>query len=86
MTTIFERLQAIVAKKYSLDPATITPESTLESLGLDSLDLIELLFDVEDEFAIRVPQDGGSALKTATIQDIVESIRALVPEDTAPAM
>jgi len=85
MTTIFERLQAIVAKKYSLDPATITPQSTLESLGLDSLDLIELLFDVEDEFAIRVPQDGGSALKTATIQDIVESIRALVPEDTAPA-
>jgi len=85
MTMIFERLQAIVAKKYSLDPATITPESTLESLGLDSLDLIELLFDVEDEFAIRVPQDGGSALKTATIQDIVESIRALVPEDSPPA-
>jgi len=85
MTTIFERLRAIVAKKYSLDPAAITPESTLESLGLDSLDLIELLFDVEDEFAIRVPQDGGSALKTATIQDIVESIRALVPEDSAPA-
>ena len=85
MTAIFERLQAIVAKKYSLDPATITPESTLESLGLDSLDLIELLFDVEDEFAIRVPQDGGSALKTATIQDIVESIRALVPEDSPPA-
>ena len=85
MTMIFERLQAIVAKKYSLDPATITPESTLESLGFDSLDLIELLFDVEDEFAIRVPQDGGSALKTATIQDIVESIRALVPEDSPPA-
>jgi acyl carrier protein len=85
MMTIFERLQAIVAKKYSLDPATITPESTLESLGLDSLDLIELLFDVEDDFGIRVPQDGGSALKTATIQDIVESIRSLVPEESTPA-
>ncbi|HXA20351.1 MAG TPA: phosphopantetheine-binding protein [Thermoanaerobaculia bacterium] len=81
MATIFERVQMIAAKKYSLDPATITPESTLESLGLDSLDLIELLFDVEDEFQIRVPQDGGSALKTATIADIVESIRKLIPEE-----
>ncbi|HEX7677759.1 MAG TPA: phosphopantetheine-binding protein [Thermoanaerobaculia bacterium] len=81
MATIFERVQTIAANKYSLDPATITPESTLESLGLDSLDLIELLFDVEDEFQIRVPQDGGSALKTATIADIVESIRKLVPEE-----
>jgi acyl carrier protein len=81
MATIFERVQAIAAKKYSLDPATITPESTLESLGLDSLDLIELLFDVEDEFNIRVPQDGSSALKTATIADIVESIRKLIPEE-----
>jgi acyl carrier protein len=81
MTTIFERVQMIAATKYSLDPATITPASTLESLGLDSLDLIELLFDVEDEFGIRVPQDGGSALKTATIADIVESIRKLLPEE-----
>jgi acyl carrier protein len=81
MATIFERVQAIAAKKYSLDPSVITPESTLESLGLDSLDLIELLFDVEDEFHIRIPQDGGSALKTATVQDIVESIKALVPEE-----
>jgi acyl carrier protein len=84
MTTIFERVQSIVAKKYSLDAGTITPESTLESLGLDSLDLIELLFDVEDEFQIRVPQDGGSALKTATVQDIVRSIQKLIPEE-APA-
>jgi acyl carrier protein len=81
MATIFERVQTIAAKKYSLDPSVITPESTLESLGLDSLDLIELLFDVEDEFHIRIPQDGGSALKTATVQDIVESIKALVPKE-----
>jgi acyl carrier protein len=81
--TPFERVQAVLAKKYSLAPDAITPESTLESLGLDSLDLIELLFDVEDEFGIRIPQDGGAALKTATIQDIIDSVQKLVPE-TAP--
>ena len=82
MTTTFERVQGILGKKYSLAAETITPESTLESLGLDSLDLIELLFDVEDEFQIRIPQDGGSALKTATVQDIVDSIEKLVSPET----
>ncbi|HEV7572064.1 MAG TPA: phosphopantetheine-binding protein [Thermoanaerobaculia bacterium] len=81
--TPFERVQSVLSKKYSLALDAITPESTLESLGLDSLDLIELLFDVEDEFGIRIPQDGGSALKTATIQDIIDSVQKLVPE--APA-
>jgi acyl carrier protein len=82
--TPFERVQAVLMKKYSLAADAITPESTLESLGLDSLDLIELLFDVEDEFGIRIPQDGGAALKTATIQDIIDSVQKLVPE-TPPA-
>ena len=81
--TPFERVQAVLAKKYSLAPDAISPQSTLESLGLDSLDLIELLFDVEDEFGIRIPQDGGTALKTATIQDIIDSVQKLLPE-TAP--
>ena len=60
--TPFDRIRAVLAKKYSLAPETISPDSTLESLGLDSLDLIELLFDVEDEFGIRIPQDGGIAV------------------------
>jgi acyl carrier protein len=78
--TPFERVRTVLAKKYSLAPDAITPESTLESLGLDSLDLIELLFDVEDEFGIRIPQDGGSALKTATIQDIINSVQTIVAQ------
>jgi acyl carrier protein len=76
-------VRAILEKKYSLAPDTITPESTLESLGLDSLDLIELLFDVEDEFHIRVPQDGGATLKTVTIQDIIDSVQKLVAQTAA---
>ena len=78
--TPFDRVQAVLMKKYSLAADAITPQSTLESLSLDSLDLIELLFDVEDEFGIRIPQDGGAALKTATIQDIIDSVQKLVPE------
>ena len=83
MNTTFDRLQNLIANRRSIEPATITPQSTFESLGLDSLDLIELLFDVEDEFKIRIPQDGGSALRTVTVQDIVNSIDGIL--NAAPA-
>jgi len=84
--TLFERVQAVLMKKYSLAADIITPESTLESLGLDSLDLIELLFDVEDEFGIRIPQDGGAALRTATIQDIINSVQKTLTPETPPVV
>ena len=80
MTTTFEIVQDTLAEKYSVAKESITPDATLESLGLDSLDLIELLFEVEDQFSIRVPQDGGSALRTATVKDIVDSIDKLLAE------
>jgi len=83
MATIFESVQDILADKYSVPKETVTPESTLESLGLDSLDLIELMFEVEDAFNIRVPQEAGTALKAATVQDIVENIQKLIDQGGA---
>ena len=86
MTPTFERVRAILAKEYSIPQDSITPESKLEGLGLDSLDLIELLFEVEEQFDIRVPQDGASALKMASVQDIVDSIdQVLSQQNVGPA-
>ena len=85
MTTTFERVQTIFVKKYDLPAERITPEATLESLGLDSLDLIELLFEVEDEFNIRVPQEGGAAMRSATVQQIADSVDLAVTENATPA-
>ena len=47
----------VLTEKYDVDPETISPEATMTELGLDSLTLVELLFDVEDEFDIEVPED-----------------------------
>jgi acyl carrier protein len=80
MTTTLETVREILAKKYSLPLESIQPQATLESLKLDSLDLVETLFEVEDEFHIRVPQDGRVNLKIATVQDIVDIVNRLVAE------
>jgi acyl carrier protein len=86
MTTL-EQLQLLLAKKFSVPPEKVQLDARLDTLGLDSLDLIEVLFEVEEEFKIRVPQDGGAALLTATVGDIVDSIeRAQAAEPAAPSV
>ena len=80
MTTTLEKVREILARKYSLSIDSITPESTLESLKLDSLDLIETLFDVEDEFHIRIPQDRKGEVPIVTVQNIVDVIDKLIAQ------
>ena len=79
MPTTIERLQAILTDKFSVPAEIVRPEALLDTLGLDSLDLVEVLFEVEEVFNIRVPQE-TSALKTATVQDIVDSIDQALAE------
>lgn len=53
----FEFLSGLLVEKFDVDPDKITPESNLTDLGLDSLSIVELVFDVEDEFDIEVSED-----------------------------
>lgn len=56
MTDTFETIARLVARstEVQIDPAALTPDTTLESLALDSLMLIELLFQTEEIFGIQV--------------------------------
>lgn len=69
----YEFLAQVLSEKYDVSPDAISPEATLTELGLDSLTVIELLFDVEDEFGIEVPEE------RATFQTLAEAA-ALVDE------
>ena len=53
----FEFLSSLLVEKFDVDADKITPESNLTDLGLDSLSIVELVFDVEDEFDIEVSED-----------------------------
>ena len=75
MTTTFERLCAILVKDYKLEPAQLTLEAPLESLGIDSLGVAELLFNVEDEFHIVLPPE---PVVLPTVGDVVRYIDELV--------
>jgi acyl carrier protein len=75
MTVTLERLRAILVRDYKLAPESLTPDAPLEGLGIDSLGVAELLFNVEDEFKITLPSE---PVQLPTIGDVVRYIDELV--------
>ena len=70
MEQMFEKVQAILAKQLRLDAAKITLESQIKKdLGADSLDILQLLMRIEDQYGIDIPD---KALATfTTVADVV---------------
>ncbi|MGH8319681.1 MAG: acyl carrier protein [Steroidobacteraceae bacterium] len=56
--TTQERLTRMLLQRYKLDPARLTPEQPLGSLGIDSLGMVEMLFFIEEEFGVHLPAEG----------------------------
>lgn len=66
----FEKIAKILAEYKDIDVSEITMDSTFEDLGLDSLDTVEIVMSLEDEFGITIELDSG--LKT--VRELVELI------------
>ncbi len=75
MNTTFERLQAILVKDYKLDLGQVTLDAPLDALGIDSLGVADMLFNVEDEFHIVLPPE---PVELPTIGDVVNFIDGLI--------
>lgn len=77
---IEDRIYALVAKETRRDRASLSPEMTIEDLGVTSLEMVEVLMQLEDELKIEIPLDATEAARTIrTLGDLVDRIRELVP-------
>ena len=54
---VMDKLKKVLAEHIEADPSTITPESTFESLGIDSLDTVEMVMELEEELGIELELD-----------------------------
>jgi len=72
--TPYAFLAEVLSEKYDVDPTSISPEATLTELGLDSLTVVELLFDVEDEFEIEIPEERATFETLAEAAALVEEL------------
>ena len=64
----FEKIRDIIAEKMDMDPADITMESSFEDMEIDSLDMVEIVMDIEDHFDVII--DSNQNLKS--IGDLVK--------------
>lgn len=70
---VLDTIKQILNENLNIDPEMITEESTIESLDIDSLDLVELICDLEDEEGI----DFGEPEGLETVGDIIDHVESL---------
>ena len=71
-----ERVISVIAKTQRIPREKITPESTFEELGLDSLDSVNILFALEEEFNVSIPDDDTRDIRG--VAQMVEGIGKLL--------
>jgi acyl carrier protein len=74
--TIQDRVVKIIGKSRRIPPEDVRPESTFEELGIDSLDRLNILFDLESEFDIEI--DDEEAKRVTNVGEMVAGITQLV--------
>ena len=72
---MYEKLVSYAAKQLELDIDEITPASTFESLGIDSLDIVEMIMDLESELGVELEMEDQ---KIATFQELADFIESKI--------
>jgi len=70
---MFEKLVSYAAKQLDLSPDEITPDSTFESLGIDSLDVVEMIMDLESELGVELEMEDQKISTFQELADFIES-------------
>ena len=70
---MFEKLANYASKQLELDVTEITPDSTFESLGIDSLDVVEMIMDLETELGIELDMEDQKITTFQELADFIDS-------------
>ena len=70
---MYEKLVSYASKQLELNPEEITRESTFESLGIDSLDVVEMIMDLESELGVELELEDQKITTFGEMADFIES-------------
>ncbi len=72
---VLDKVRSVISEKLEVEPSKITPEANFtDDLGADSLDVVELVMALEEEFDIEIPDE--EAEKLQTVQSVIDYINA----------
>lgn len=72
----FDVLREIIVDKFDKNPDEIKLDSTLETLEIDSLDTFDIIFDAEEKFGIKVPNEEVAITTVGDVVALIDRIRA----------
>ena len=73
---MFEKIKKIIVDQLGVDPEKVTPDASfVDDLGADSLDLVELVMSLEEDYGIEIPDEDVE--KIVTVNDIVEYLQKI---------
>mgnify|MGYP001954930573 CR=1 FL=1 len=82
--SVQNKVIGIIAQQAVLEPSDVTMDCTLESLGIDSLGIVESIFSIEEEFDISVPFNANapeaSEFDISSVASIVAGVETLIAE------
>lgn len=70
---MYEKLVSYASKQLEISPEEITPTSTFESLGIDSLDIVEMIMDLESELGVELEMEDQKISTFQELADFIES-------------
>ena len=70
---MYEKLVNYAARQLELDASEITPDSTFESLGIDSLDIVEMIMDLESELGVELDMEDQKITNFQELADFIET-------------
>ena len=83
-TDVFNETRRIIAAKAGMAPEELSRESPLRELEIQSLELAEIIFDLEDAFGIEIELNTANAWETLrTVGDVTDAVAALVGDGSA---
>ncbi|MBD3624511.1 MAG: acyl carrier protein [Rhodobacteraceae bacterium] len=82
--SVEEQVIAIIAEQALIEPQEVSPEATLEDLGIDSLGLVEAVFAIEETFDVSVPfnanEPAQSEFDISNVRSMVKAVEELVAQ------
>ncbi len=75
--SVEEKVKNIIVEQLGVDMETVTPEASfIDDLGADSLDIVELVMTMEEEFDLEIPDEDAEKIKT--VNDVINYIKTKV--------
>lgn len=79
-TKLYDEIIETIAKEGMVEREKITPEATIESLDLKSIDIVMILTAIEEKFDVYIPMDGAFQ-EAKTVQDLVDALTAHIKKE-----